>query len=141
MVPKDSTITALTSALNRIETLGQLYYPVGSIYMSVNNVDPSVLFGGTWQKIEDRMLLGSGTKYTLGNTGGNADVVSKSLIGVNGAPYGGLYGGQGQGNYSARCVVVSGDKQNTWGSMALFDDIGMNLMPPYLVVNIWYRVA
>ena len=29
-------------------------YPVGSIYMSVNNVNPSTLFGGTWQ------LWGSG---------------------------------------------------------------------------------
>lgn len=25
-------------------------YPVGSIYMSVSNVDPSTLFGGTWQR-------------------------------------------------------------------------------------------
>ena len=24
------------------------YYPIGSIYMSVNNTDPSTLFGGTW---------------------------------------------------------------------------------------------
>lgn len=36
-------------------------YPVGSLYMSMNDVDPSILFGGTWAKIEDRFLLASGT--------------------------------------------------------------------------------
>lgn len=124
-----------------ITEIRDLIYPVGSIYLSVNNVNPSTLFGGTWEKIEDRVLLGSGTKYTLGNTGGNADNVSSSYLGIAGAPYGGLYGGQGQGNYSARCVVVSGDKQNQWGSIQYFDYADMNLMPPYLVINIWKRTA
>ena len=44
-------------------------YPIGSIYMSVNNNDPSVIFGGTWQKIEDKFLLASGEK-AIGSTGG-----------------------------------------------------------------------
>ncbi len=26
-------------------------YPIGSVYMSVNSVDPSILFGGTWERI------------------------------------------------------------------------------------------
>lgn len=119
----------------------ELIYPIGSIYLSVGTTSPATLFGGTWEKIEDRVLLGSGTKYTLGNTGGNADMVSSSYLGIAGAPYGGLYGGQGQGNYSARCVVVSGDKQNQWGSIQYFDYADMNLMPPYLVINIWKRTA
>lgn len=31
-----------------IEKLASMIYPIGSIYMSVNNVNPSTYFGGTW---------------------------------------------------------------------------------------------
>ena len=47
-------------------------YPVGSIYMSVNNVSPSTLFGGTWEAIQDRFLLAAGSSYSGGTTGGSA---------------------------------------------------------------------
>lgn len=33
-------------------------YPVGSIYMSVNSTNPSQLFGGTWEQIKGKFLLG-----------------------------------------------------------------------------------
>lgn len=46
-------------------------YPVGSIYMSVNNVNPATLFGGTWEKIAGgRCLIGANSNYALGSTGG-----------------------------------------------------------------------
>lgn len=45
-------------------------YPVGSIYMSVNATDPGKLFGGTWQRIKERFLLGAGDTHAAGNTGG-----------------------------------------------------------------------
>ena len=41
--------------------LSDILYPVGSIYMSVNSTDPSILFGGTWKQIKGRFLLGTGT--------------------------------------------------------------------------------
>ena len=44
-------------------------YPVGSIYMSVNNVNPSVLFGGTWEQIKDTFLLSAGDTYNAGSKG------------------------------------------------------------------------
>ena len=38
-----------------------LVYPVGSIYMSVSDISPQTLFGGTWERINGRFLLGTGT--------------------------------------------------------------------------------
>ena len=45
-------------------------YPVGSIYMSVNGTDPARLFGGMWERIKERFLLGAGDTHTAGSTGG-----------------------------------------------------------------------
>lgn len=42
-------------------------YPIGSIYMSVNNVNPSVLFGGTWVAWgEGKAVVGVGTGVFAG---------------------------------------------------------------------------
>lgn len=49
------------------------FYPVGSVYLSVNNVNPSALFGGTWEQITGHYLfaaneLGSGGSNTTSST-------------------------------------------------------------------------
>lgn len=49
-----------------------LIYPVGSIYMSVNNTSPATLFGGTWTQLKDKFLLTAGDTYAAGSTGGSA---------------------------------------------------------------------
>ena len=70
------TRTGAVLEASQIHNLIDVVYPVGSIYMSVNTVSPSVLFGfGVWEKIEDKFLLGSGTTYANGSTGGSADSV------------------------------------------------------------------
>lgn len=47
-------------------------YPIGSIYISVNTTSPANLFGGSWTQLKDRFLLGAGSTYTAGSTGGAA---------------------------------------------------------------------
>lgn len=59
-------------------TVVNLIYPVGSIYVSVNSTSPGTLFGGTWERIQDRFLLAAGSTYTAGGTGGAASVTLNS---------------------------------------------------------------
>lgn len=65
--------TFVTKVLNR--DVFDMVYPVGAIYMSTNDVDPSTLFGGTWERIQNRFLLAKGSNFeTLGATGGATTV-------------------------------------------------------------------
>ena len=34
-------------------------YPVGAVYISANSTSPASLFGGTWESIGGRFLLGA----------------------------------------------------------------------------------
>ena len=36
----------------------ELLYPVGAIYINSNNTDPSSIFGGTWQQLENTTIGG-----------------------------------------------------------------------------------
>lgn len=51
-----------------------MFFPVGSIYLSASDsFNPNDSWGGTWEKIEDRFLFGSGTN-SVGSTGGEENV-------------------------------------------------------------------
>lgn len=47
--------------------IANLIYPIGSIYISVNNVNPSTLFGGEWEQLPTGYLK-SGTSYATGGS-------------------------------------------------------------------------
>ena len=50
-------------------------YPTGSIYMTtLEGISPAALFGGTWIRIENRFLLGSGDRFVVGDKGGEEQV-------------------------------------------------------------------
>ena len=49
-------------------------YPVGAVYLSAEPDSPASLFGGTWERIMDRFLLGAGDAYAAGSTGGEETV-------------------------------------------------------------------
>jgi len=47
-------------------------YPVGAIYISASAVNPSQLFGGTWEQVQGKFLLSASANYPAGTTGGEA---------------------------------------------------------------------
>lgn len=49
-------------------------YPVGAVYLSIGNISPTILFGGTWEKIEGRYILAASNSDKAGSTGGNEKV-------------------------------------------------------------------
>lgn len=63
-----SKVSEILAKLNKVQ---EQIYPIGSIYMNVNNVNPAVLFGGTWEKLPaGRMLVNEGDGFSLGSVGG-----------------------------------------------------------------------
>ena len=139
-VEDESDTRSVADVINAItQATVDAFYPVGSIYMSANNVDPATIFGGTWEKVEGRFLLGAGSGYTLGTTGGEANhtlTVNEMPKHVHGIGYG--------------ANVASGNAQNpgSYGSTrtdSITSETGGNQphnnMPPYLVVNVWKRTA
>lgn len=130
-----------------------LTYPVGSIYMSVNNTSPATLFGGTWQQIEDTFLLSAGSTYTAGATGGSASVTltENQLPKIAGDSLANIVGHQA---YDTGSGAISWDYIGKSGSLTSGDnmpfgriklsignDEAHNNMPPYLVVYMWKRTA
>ena len=68
-----SVVTGGIAYINLQSSIVDVIYPVGSIYMSVNAVDPATLFPGTtWSQIQDKFLLAAGSTYSNGSSGGEA---------------------------------------------------------------------
>ena len=63
------------------------FYPVGSIYLSINNTNPSTWFGGTWSLIaQGRTLVGVDTNDTDFNTSQKTGGEKKHTLTVNEMP-------------------------------------------------------
>ena len=88
-------------------------YPVGSIYMSTNDVNPQSIFGGSWEQIKDRFLLSAGDSYKVGATGGEAThKLSTAEMPTHNHSYSGTTGDQSAGHthgFSATTGTVSSD--------------------------------
>jgi hypothetical protein len=120
------------------------YFPVGSIYMSLSNVNPSTYFGGTWAQIKDRFLLGAGSSYSAGSTGGEA---SHKLT-INEMPSHSHSFFSGRWYWSERSGggdIINSQSETSYGFNRSTELSGGNQahnnMPPYYVVYIWRRTA
>lgn len=130
------------------EILG-LVYPVGSIYMSINNVSPVTLFGGKWVQIQGRFLLGASDVYKANTTGGEATHTLTANEMPEHAHYmaSGNSGGDSTWTPDAGSYLVDSvttDKTTYWAQIGMNNAGGSaahNNMPPYLVVYMWRRLA
>ena len=147
-------------------TLSKLsFYPVGSIFQSTDSTSPASLFGGNWERIQNRFLYGSGT-YSVTNTGGS----TSHTLTTNELPSH-SHSFQGSFHRTVRLRIVGGSTQyqdNTvvrevqnaeqmtgaatgkWATIEWTDGgtigntgegNGFSIMPPYYCVNIWRRTA
>lgn len=135
---------------NQISNIGSItfddIYPVGSIYMSVNSTNPRNLFGGTWTQLKDRFLLGAGSTYTNGSTGGEAShtLTENEMPSHSHGQYVTVSSG---GSLSANCdydSYVSGKARKSAQNVSTDPTGGGNShnnMPPYLVVYMWQRTS
>lgn len=117
-----------------------LIYPVGSIYMSTVNVNPATLFGGTWEQLEDRFLLGAGATYTAGDTGGEA-THTLTVDEIPSHRHDILASTQGTAFGSAYINPSNGSRNSTDQTELKGGGQPHNNMPPYIVVYMWKRLT
>lgn len=124
------------------------YFPIGYVYLSVNNANPGTYFGGTWEPIKDRFLLLAGDTYKAGSTGGEAthkltveEMPShKHNISSNWGRDIGTYAWGSIINQYTTGYVFSPDSPDNYMS-STGGDKAHNNMPPYLVIYGWKKVS
>lgn len=117
-------------------------YPVGAIYLSVTDANPAALFGGMWERIGGRFLLGADSTYDAGSTGGEADhqLTTAEMPSHNHA----LDNYNVTGGTTSFMTVQANDKRGYSGNVNTLYTGGNqphNNMPPYLAVYMWRRTA
>ena len=126
-----------------------LVYPIGAIYISINSTSPAILFGGTWEAINDRFLLSAGNSYSAGSTGGAATHV----LTINEMPNHRhkIMADSELASTASNAVYVLTDHKSvssigtSYRDLNYFNSTGgsqaHNNMPPYLTVYMWKRVS
>jgi len=143
------------TGVTSLAALGNLFYPVGSIYTATVSTNPGTLFGfGTWSAFgAGRVLIGDGGGFSAGATGGSADAVlvshthtatvsdpghAHALSQVNGASTAGpLAAAPGAGAQVTGTVTTGITVGNSTEGVSATN---ANLQP-YIVVYMWQRTA
>lgn len=133
------------------KALGLYMYPVGSYYISDNDVNPGTIFGGTWERVQGRFLLAGGgnSGYALGSTGGETthklttdEMPSHTHKPTSGTGFATFTGGAGSAHGSSSNNIYYYLTENTGaGTSATGGTKAHNNMPPYLTVSVWRRTG
>lgn len=120
-------------------------YPVGSIYISVNNVNPSTLFGGTWEAFgAGRTPVGVDTSQTEFDTvekEGGSKYLQQHSHNLNDNSLGAYYTGMG---YVATTGTISMGRVVDNPGLKATSNTGTGTsgnLQPYICVYMWKRTA
>lgn len=137
------------------ENLANIFYPIGSIYMSTSTANPSTLFGGVWEAFaQGRTIIGAGISdqtFTAGQTGGESNhtltiaEMPTHEHEISEAQYGqklSLYPGASNGsNQNGGSNFNAGDPSNYYKARNAGGNGAHNNLPPYIVTYMWQRTA
>ena len=143
------------------KTIFDLFYPVGSIYETSNaSFNPNTSFGGTWERIKGKVIVGvdeNDTDFSSSkNTGGEKahKLTKDELPHHNHALLGGSHSftwGDSRCTVNTNATAVANHPSaNTLctlqGTMDKTDanatnEAAHNNMPPYYTVYIWERIS
>ena len=132
----EDTISALATNFGILDAL----FPVGTIYQSTKSTNPSTFLGGTWTALSGRVLVGAGTDFPAGTTGGEkthtltiAEMPSHTH--PSSIPNFVQNTATGSTNYGFLADGSYKDSGSSGGGAA------HNNMPPYRSVYMWERTA
>lgn len=118
----------------------------GAVIFSFNDeFSPADLWGGSWEKIIDRFLVGAGGDYALESSGGNllhnhgealSIATDQAAVKVKTAQIG-AYVSWG---FTGTDFKYGQDNVSINGAYQLVTD-DASVMPPYVSCNIWRKVA
>lgn len=121
------------------------FYPVGSIYISINSTNPGTIFGGTWTSFgAGRVLVGVDPEDEDFNTAGNTGGEKEHTLTISEMPshnhYLDNYWSSGSGSKSAYTMtsnrkLIDHYSGNTGGNLP------HNNLQPYITCYMWLRTA
>ena len=147
--PTDANIKCWVSPSGKIDlsSLWDQIYPVGSIYITTNTTNPSLLFSGVWEPFaQGRTLIGidrTDTDFnTIGKTGGEkthkltiAEMPShqhQSSVGNNPTT---------ASNYDHMASAYGGGTPKDLYTTFVGASQPHNNLQPYVTVNMWQRIS
>ena len=122
-----------------------LFYPIGSIYTSMNNTNPQTIFGGTWTQITDRFLYCANSS---GTQGGSKKITVNQLPTHTHEVYMKKTEEEASEGYSmiiskrtsgsVNQVYISGTASDIQDDSSSSPD---DYLPPYITVYAWHRTG
>lgn len=147
--PGDLYSVVINKIISATEALRDCVYPIGGVFITIDQRNPGEYLGGTWEAITDRYLVGIGPSHPAGTTGGAS--VHRHEIPLGWDTANGLFGYTKDDDttpkFGSRTInrgnsllwKQTGEGKQDWLRVAYTDEV--NIEPPFFPVYMWYRTA